>query len=97
VVKVDAGGLSPEILASGRRLLQRDRPLVAAEAATDAERNALRALLSPLGYRQAERHCWTGTWVWEPERRPMPRHRGTRVEAAGTAGPPGPAGQAGDD
>jgi hypothetical protein len=30
VVKVEAGGLSPEILASGRRLLRRDRPLVAA-------------------------------------------------------------------
>ena len=66
VGKVDAGGLSPEILASGSRLLRRDRPLVAAEAASDAERNALRALLSPLGYREAERHCWTATWVWSP-------------------------------
>ncbi len=87
VVKVDAGGLSPEILASGRRLLQRDRPLVAAEAASDAERTALRALLSPLGYREAERHCWTATWVWEPERRPIRRRR-TRVAATRTVAQP---------
>ena len=66
LVKVDAEGLSAEILASGRRMLRRDRPLVAAEAASDAERHALRALLAPLGYREAERYCWTATWLWEP-------------------------------
>lgn len=47
-------------------MLRRDRPLVAAEAASDAERHALRALLTPLGYREAERYCWTATWLWEP-------------------------------
>lgn len=66
VIKVDAEGMSAEILRSGRRVLRRDRPLVAAEAASDAERHSLRALLSPLGYREVERYCWTPTWLWEP-------------------------------
>ena len=67
VVKVDAEGMSAEILSSARRMLRRDRPLVAAEAASDAERHALRALLGPLGYREARRYCWTATWLWEPQ------------------------------
>jgi FkbM family methyltransferase len=66
LIKVDAQGLSAEILDSGRRVLLRDRPLVAAEAATDAARHALRARLAPLGYREVERYCWTATWLWEP-------------------------------
>ena len=66
VVKVDVEGLSAQILASGRRLLRRDRPLIAAEAASTAERVALRLLLAPLGYREVGRYCWTATWLWEP-------------------------------
>ena len=66
VVKVDANGPSAAILASGQRMLRRDRPVVAAEATTDSERHALRALLSPLGYKQLGRYCWTATWLWTP-------------------------------
>jgi FkbM family methyltransferase len=66
LIKVDAEGMSAQILASGRRMLRRDRPLVAAEAAADAERHALRAVLSGLGYREVGRYCWTATWLWEP-------------------------------
>jgi FkbM family methyltransferase len=66
VIKVDADGLSAAILASGREVLRRNRPLVAAEAASDAERHALRAVLSSLGYRERGRYCWTPTWLWEP-------------------------------
>jgi FkbM family methyltransferase len=66
LVKVDAAGLSAEILASGRRRLQRDRPLVAAEAAPGAPRNALRAILMQLGFRELGRYCHTATWLWEP-------------------------------
>jgi FkbM family methyltransferase len=67
IVKVDAQGSSAEILASGRDMLLRDRPLVAAEAASPVARDALRALLAPLGYREFERrYCWTATWLWEP-------------------------------
>jgi FkbM family methyltransferase len=67
VVKVDAEGLSAEILASGRRMLRRDRPIVAAEAASEAERHALRALLAPLGYAEIRSYCWTPTWLWDPK------------------------------
>jgi FkbM family methyltransferase len=66
VVKVDAEGLGSDILFSARRVLRRDRPLVAAEAASAGERRALRAILSPLGYREVGRYCWTPTWLWEP-------------------------------
>lgn len=66
LVKVDADGSSAEILASGSRMLRRDRPLIAAQAATDAQRHALRALLSPQGYRELGPYCWTATWLWEP-------------------------------
>ncbi len=70
VVKVDAGRLSAEILSSGLNTLRRERPLVAAEAASPAEREALRAVLVPLAYREIEqRYCWTPTWLWEPCRR----------------------------
>ena len=67
VLKVDTEGMSAEVLASARRVLRRDRPLVAAEAASEAERHALRALLGPLGYREGRRYCWTPTWLWEPD------------------------------
>lgn len=70
VLKVDAEGMTAEVLASARRVLRRDRPLVAAEAASDAERHALRALLGPLGYREGRRYCWTPTWLWEPGSEP---------------------------
>ncbi len=66
LVKVDAGGLSGEILASGRRLLARDRPVVAAAADGPGERHALRAALEPLGYRQEQRFGWSPTWLWAP-------------------------------
>lgn len=66
LVKVDAGGLSAEILGSGRNVLRRDRPLVVAEASSLVQRHALRAQLSPLGYREAGCYCHTPTWIWEP-------------------------------
>lgn len=66
LVKVDAGGLSGPILASGRRLLSRDRPVVAAAADGPGERHALRAALEPLGYRQQQVFGWSPTWLWSP-------------------------------
>lgn len=69
VIKIDAGGLSGEILASGRRMLIRDRPVVAAAAADSGERSALRTALESLGYRQLHRFGWSPTWLWSPEPR----------------------------
>jgi FkbM family methyltransferase len=69
VVKVDAGGLSGEILTGGRRMLVRDRPVVVAAAEGPGERAAVRTALEPFGYRQVHRFGWTPTWLWSPEPR----------------------------
>ncbi len=67
LVKVDAEGMSAEILGSGVGILRRDRPLVAAEAATAHERSAVQALMASVGYREVEpSYGWTPTWLWEP-------------------------------
>jgi FkbM family methyltransferase len=64
VLKVDAEGLGAEILESGLGTLERDRPLVAVEAATNDAYARVRDLLTPLGYAPAGRYCWTPTWLW---------------------------------
>ena len=64
VLKVDAEGLSADILGSGLRTLERDRPLVAVEAATADAYARVRGILAPLGYAPAGRYCWTPTWLW---------------------------------
>jgi len=69
VIKIDAGGLSGEILASGRRMLIRDRPVVVAAAAGSGERSAVRTTLESLGYRELHRFGWSPTWLWSPEPR----------------------------
>jgi hypothetical protein len=68
VLKVDAEGLGAQILESGLRILERDRPLVAVEAAAEGSLDRLRALLAPLGYSLAGRYCWTPTWLWAADR-----------------------------
>jgi FkbM family methyltransferase len=68
LVKVDAGGLSGEILASGRRTLLRDRPAVVAAANGPSEQAALRTALEPLGYAEVARFGWSPTWLWSPAR-----------------------------
>jgi FkbM family methyltransferase len=72
LVKVDAVGLSVEVLASGQGMLLRERPLVAAEARVPREYNAVRALLARHGYRELGRYCWTPTWLWAPSERVAP-------------------------
>jgi FkbM family methyltransferase len=64
LVKVDAEGLGGEILASGLQVLERDRPLLAIEAADDGALASLRGLLAPLGYAPVGRYCWTPTYLW---------------------------------
>jgi FkbM family methyltransferase len=66
LVKVDAGGLSGEILASGRRTLLRDRPAVVGAANGPGEQAALRTALEPLGYSEVARFGWSPTWLWSP-------------------------------
>jgi FkbM family methyltransferase len=64
LVKVDAEGLGAEILASGIGTIERDRPLIAVECATDEVLERVRRLLVPLGYGTIGRYCWTPTWLW---------------------------------
>ncbi len=64
VVKIDVAGAGAQIVATGARVLRRDRPLVAVDASTATEQHALRAVLTRLGYRQVGRYCWSPTWLW---------------------------------
>jgi FkbM family methyltransferase len=66
LIKVDAGGLSGEILGSGRRILGRHRPVVVAAAGDERERTALRMVLEPLGYQEVGCFGWSPTWLWSP-------------------------------
>jgi hypothetical protein len=66
VLKVDAGGLSGEILGSGRRTLARDRPVVVAATGAENEATAVRMVLEPLGYRPVGSFGWSPTWLWSP-------------------------------
>lgn len=66
VLKIDIEGLGVEALESGVTLLNRDRPLVAVEAASVTEQARLRRLLLPLGYELIGQYCWTPTWLWMP-------------------------------
>lgn len=67
LVKVDAGGLSGEILGSGSRALARHRPVVVAAATSERERAAVRLVLEPLGYREVGCFGWSPTWLWSPD------------------------------
>lgn len=64
VVKIDVEEMGPAVLASGRGLLERCRPLVAIEA-EPGEQEEVAAILEPFGYRQAGVFCWTPTFLWE--------------------------------
>jgi hypothetical protein len=66
VVKVDAGGISGDILSSGRKVLTRERPVVVAAAHGPSEQAAVRTTLEPLGYHVAGRFGWSPTWLWLP-------------------------------
>jgi FkbM family methyltransferase len=66
LLKVDVGAGSVEALASATGVLERDRPVVVAEAVTAAHQAALRSLLAPLGYRRAARYGWTPTFLLQP-------------------------------
>jgi hypothetical protein len=66
VVKIDAEDLGVEVLESGQRTIERDRPVIAIEATTDVACSRIRRLLQPLGYEIVGQFCWTPTWLWVP-------------------------------
>src|SRR5512139_3594021 len=65
VVKIDVEGLGAAVLASGRKLLQRDRPLLAVEARDQGEQRMIAAVLKPFGYRPGPTYCATPVTLWE--------------------------------
>jgi FkbM family methyltransferase len=79
VIKLDVEGMEPQVLAGARRILDRDRPEVFAEAFTAVEREALDRALRPYGYRNAGKVSGTGQPVFRftaPPRVGVERLRG---------------------
>lgn len=69
LIRVGVAGLSGEILASGRRTLLHDRPVVVALAHGPSEEAAVRTALEPLGYTAAGSFGATPSWLWSPRPR----------------------------
>jgi FkbM family methyltransferase len=67
LIKVDVEGLELAVLRSGRKVIERCKPVVVCEAQDDGRRAELDALLRPLGYWSDGRaRCATPTYVWLP-------------------------------
>ena len=64
VIKMDVEGMETRVLAGARRILDRDRPEVFAEAFTKLERQELEAALRPYGYRNAGKVSVSGQPVF---------------------------------
>jgi len=65
VIKIDVERCELPVLRSARKTLERDRPVIAAEAQTDELRDEIDEFLSPFGYaRVPTRYCATPTYLW---------------------------------
>ncbi len=77
LVKVDVEGNALGVIESGRRVIERDRPLIVAEAG--AQKDAITRLLGELGYSPpAGPYGWTAVHVWTHSGR-TPRRARERV------------------
>lgn len=65
LLKVDVEGAEPAVFAGAAETLERCRPLVYAEAATELERDTLDELLAPLRYRRFGKFGKTPTYGWK--------------------------------
>lgn len=65
LLKVDVEGAEPAVFAGAQATLERCRPLVYAEAATELERDTLDALLEPFRYRRFGKFGKTPTYGWK--------------------------------
>ena len=66
LIKIDTEDISADVLASAGQTLERYRPVIAVEAATEPAAAQVAAVLRPLGYELVGRFCWTPTWLWLP-------------------------------
>jgi len=65
LVKVDAEGMSADVLRSGLNLLAKHQPVIAVEEQDAAEAGQVAAVLEPLGYRRAEKsYGFTPVRIW---------------------------------
>jgi FkbM family methyltransferase len=67
LLKIDVEGGEIPVLAGAIPVLERDRPEIFAEAATDAEQRAIDLALAPWGYRRIKRFCSTPTWHYSTQ------------------------------
>jgi FkbM family methyltransferase len=70
ILKMDVEGMEVRVLAGAQRILDRDRPVVFAEAFTAVERKALEAALRPYGYRNTGKVSVSGQPVFQFAARP---------------------------
>ncbi|ANY15961.1 FkbM family methyltransferase [Bordetella pseudohinzii] len=64
VIKIDVEGMELDVLRGAGLLLKSQRPMIYAEAATEAELASLRNYLEPMGYRVLNRFNATATYLF---------------------------------
>ncbi|WP_155272817.1 FkbM family methyltransferase, partial [Bordetella hinzii] len=64
VIKIDVEGMELDVLQGAGLLLKSQRPMIYAEAATEAELSSLRNYLEPMGYRVLNRFNATATYLF---------------------------------
>jgi len=70
LIKVDAEGMDVSVLAGAEKLIERERPILACEAATSADYVRLQALLDVHGYVSVACYNATETYIFLPARSP---------------------------
>ncbi len=65
VLKIDVEGAEIPVLRSAVSILERDHPVVSAEAHTPAAASALDAFLAPFGYQRRGVYGFTPTHLWD--------------------------------
>lgn len=66
VIKIDVEGMEPAVLRGAIETIKRCQPVLAIEAKTPAELEAVKAVLTPLGYRCGQRYCASATYLFHP-------------------------------
>ena len=68
LIKIDAEGMDVSVLAGAKKLIERDRPVLACEAASATEYEHLKALLDKHGYVSVACYNATDTYIFLPAR-----------------------------